>query len=50
MSLLKTETICKICDTQYVLVYQEEDAHNIACCPFCSSPVEDAVETDGEDE
>lgn len=50
MSLLKTETICKTCDTQYILVYQEEDAPHIACCPFCASPIEDAVDADGEEE
>lgn len=49
MSLLKTEIICKTCDTQFILVYQEEDAQNITCCPFCTSPIEVAVDTDGEE-
>lgn len=50
MSLLKSEIICKTCDTQYILVYQEDDAQNITCCPFCASPIEAATDTDGEEE
>lgn len=50
MSLLKNETICKSCSTHYILVLQEEDVVNLSCCPFCSFPVEEVVEQDGEEE
>lgn len=38
-SLLKIETICKSCNTQFIIVMQPEDADSLSTCPFCSDPL-----------
>lgn len=51
MSLVKKEIICGSCDTQYIVVMNEADVHNLSCCPFCSMPTEDIEQDDsGDDE
>lgn len=50
MSLVKKETICSSCNIQYILVLKEDDLNSIACCPFCTLPVESAEPVEGDDE
>ncbi len=50
MSLLKKETICKNCNTHYILVFKEEDLPELSCCPFCTLPIEGDETAEGEDE
>lgn len=45
MSLVKKETICLSCETQYIIVMNEDDADKLTCCPFCTI-VHDVSELD----
>lgn len=47
MSLVKKETICASCETQYIIVMHEDDVDKLTCCPFCTIVV-DAVEQDDD--
>lgn len=45
MSLVKKEIICVSCETQYIVVMNEDDADKLTCCPFCTI-VHDVSELD----
>lgn len=45
--LLKKEEICVCCDTQYIVVFEEEEGElkKPEYCPFCGSSTDDPLVT-----
>lgn len=44
--LLKKEEICVCCDTQYIVVFEEEgELKKPEYCPFCGSSTDDPLVT-----